>query len=132
MLTKKLATALSAAVLTAQLATSAIADDVRNTAHAPSLESFTARVSMDGIDPTTERGARALYRRIVLAAKQICWASLDELTGLRPTREIRQAEICFDGAVDRAVAELRTTADVDIEALAGIDRYAEARLSAVR
>jgi hypothetical protein len=52
---------------------------------------------------------------------------------LRATRDAEQhAARCFDSAVDAAVADVRAIANVDIERLAGMDRYAEARLSAVR
>jgi UrcA family protein len=132
---KTLATALTAAVLATYIAApAASAGENRESAKAfDSVRVLTLQVPMFDLDPATERGAKALYRRILVAAEQVCMTSLGKRDGLRATRDAEQhAAQCFDRAVDAGVADVRAITDVDIEQLAGVDRYANARLSAFR
>jgi UrcA family protein len=125
---------LTAAVLATQLAAPiASADEPRYSGNPyDSVMMFKLKVPTYDLDPTTERGAKALYRRILIAAEHICLAPLEKRRGLAATREVEHAAECFDNAVDAAVADVRATANVDIERLAGVDRYADVRLSAAR
>jgi UrcA family protein len=132
---KALAVAVTAAILATQLAAPTVsAEETRENANAPgSVRLFTLQVPLFDLDPATERGAKALYRRILVAAERVCMTSRAKRDGLRATRDAeRHAARCFDDAVDAAVADVRALVNVDIEQLAGVDRYAGSRLSAFR
>jgi UrcA family protein len=133
-MTKTLTTAFTATVVATLLAGPIASADERGESANPfdSIKIFTLKVQTDDLDATTERGAKALYRRILLAAERICLAPLEKHRVLAPPRVVEQATHCFDAAVDGAVADVRARANVDIEQLAGVDRYANVRLSAVR
>jgi UrcA family protein len=90
------------------------------------------KVLIDDVDPGTERGARAVYRRIATAANRICSTEVKRQPGVHGQVERHRAARCFDAAVDEAVAEVREIAGVNIEQLAGLDRHAEERLTATR
>jgi UrcA family protein len=134
MTTKTLATALTAALFAAQLAAPLAAAGERRADTNPydSVALVTLKVQASDLDPTTSRGAKALHRRIVLAAERICYASLNDRRGLAKTREVKRANECFENTVNAAVADVRATVNVDIEQLAGVDRQADGRLSAAR
>jgi UrcA family protein len=134
MMTKTLATALTATLLAAQLAAPMASADERRANANPfgSVQMFSLQVPTHDLDPTTERGAKALYRRILIAAERICLKPLAKRRPLVSERVAEHAARCFDAAVDGAVADVRAMANVDIEQLAGSDRYAGVRLSAVR
>jgi UrcA family protein len=133
-MTKTLTTAFTATILATLLAAPIASADERGESANPfdSIKIFTRIVQTDDLDPTTERGAKALYRRILIAAERICLAPLEQHRVLAPPRIVEQATQCFDAAVDGAVALVRGRANVDIERLAGVNRYAAVRLSAVR
>jgi UrcA family protein len=97
-----------------------------------SMETISVKVLIDDVDPGTERGARAVYRRIATAANRICSAEVKRRRGVHGQVERHRAARCFDAAVDEAVAEVREIAGVDVEQLAKLDRQAEERLTATR
>jgi UrcA family protein len=134
MTTKTLATALTATLLAAQLAAPMASADERRANPNPfgSVQMFSLKVPTHDLDPTTERGAKALYQRILIAAERICLKPLAKRRPLVSEQVAEHAARCFDAAVDGAVADVRAMANVDIEQLAGTDRYAGVRLSAVR
>jgi len=101
-------------------------------AGSPLVETMTLNIAIEGFDLSTQRGARAAYRRIVSAAERICMAPLHERRGVRPVAQRRDAARCFEAAIDGAVSQARAIAGVDIEQLAGLDRHALARLTAAR
>jgi UrcA family protein len=133
-MTKTLAIALAATVLATQLAAPiASAEERRSSSDRfGSVKMVSLQVATHDLDPTTVRGAKALYRRILIAAERICLVPLEKRRGLAPMRLVEDAAQCFDAAIDAAVADVRALANVDIEQLAGVDRYADVRLSAVR
>src|SRR5690349_8273 len=134
MSTRTLALALSTAVLAAQLvAPTATAGERRDTRNPfDNVATVSLRVPMHDLDPTTVRGATALYGRIEIAANRICAAPRDRHDGLAKRRELERAARCFEAVVDKAVADLRATANVDIAQLAGAARVSATRLSAAR
>jgi len=123
---------LSALALTALLASLTASADADRTTVRLGVEPMTVKIRIDDLEPATERGARALYRRIVTVAKQICWAPLDDWKGVISSTVRDQSAECFDAAVDKAVAEVRGITRVDIEDLAKLDRHAEAGLTVAR
>ncbi len=133
-MTKTLTTAFTATILATLLAAPITSAAERGESANPfdSIEIFTLKVQTDDLDPTTERGAKALYRRILLAAERICLAPLEKRRVLAPPRVVQQATRCFDAAIDGAVADVRARANVDIEQRGGVDRYADVRLTEAR
>lgn len=84
-------------------------------------------ISVRDVDLSTAQGARWLYRRIVSTAKAICWNSLGRRGGVQWFKtQANDARRCFDDAVNEAVARVDAATGLNIERLAGLDRYDEA------
>lgn len=83
---------MSAAATVTQAGTPAMEDDV------PTL-----RVHYQDLDLSTENGAATLYRRIAIAAKQVCPS-----TDTRLLHDKKIAEKCIDSAIERAVADVNS------------------------
>jgi len=62
------------------------------------------KVKYADLNLSTEEGSRALYGRLVIAARRVCPESADTLLGLRQNRD---AQRCVTDAVQRAVKEIR-------------------------
>jgi len=84
-------------------------------------------INVQDVDLSTTQGARWLYRRIVSAAKAVCWNSVERHGGVVWLRtQETEARRCFDGSVNDALAKVSATTGLNIEQLAGLDRYDEA------
>jgi UrcA family protein len=127
---KTCATRLTFLTLATLFGSAAVAADQGRVVFPASTETITVKVLLEDVDPGTERGARAVYRRIATAANRICWAQVKRHAGVYEGVERRRAAQCFDTAMDQAIAEVHAIAGVDVEQLAGVDRHAEARLTA--
>lgn len=135
MITKTLAITLTAAVLANPLiARRASADEAHESRSSfTRVRMLTLQVPVFDLDPTTDLGAKALYRRILAAAERVCNGPIEKRNGLGATRDAEQhAAQCFSRAVDAAVAEVRAVANVDLVQVAAAHRHAEARVSTIR
>jgi len=126
------ATRLTILTLATLFGSAAVAAEEGRVLFPSGTETISVKVLIDDVDPGTERGARAVYRRIATAANRICSTEVKRQPGVHGQVERHRAARCFDAAVDEAVAEVREIAGVNIEQLAGLDRHAEERLTATR
>jgi len=84
-------------------------------------------INVRDVDLSTTQGARWLYRRIVSAATAVCWSHAERRGGLHwRAIQANDARRCFDDAVNEAFARVNADTGLDIEQLAGLDRYDEA------
>jgi len=88
-------------------------------------------IDITGYDLSSTLGAQRVYRRIVSAAKALCFSSARKLQGVERARyERRHARPCFDEAVDGALAQVLASTGTDLERVAGLDRLDVAKLVA--
>lgn len=121
-----------AAALTASLlfAQAALADPAPRDM---GVEFVTRTIDIRGLDLSSQAGARLLYRRIAETARGICWAPSKSLKGVARVRQQHEyARRCFDEAVDGALAQVAEKTGVDLERVAGSDRFDYAGLVAWR
>ena len=98
-----------------------------------SFESVTRSIDISGLDLTTQTGAERLYRQIALTAKKICFGTSHAHRGVaRAKQEHDYARRCFDDAVNNALAQITEQTGVDLERVAGSDRFEHANLVAWR
>jgi UrcA family protein len=84
-------------------------------------------ISVRDVDLSTAQGARWLYRQIVSTAKAVCWNSVERHGGVQwLSTQASAARRCFDDSVNDALARVNSATGLDIELLAGLDRYDEA------
>jgi UrcA family protein len=84
-------------------------------------------IDVRDVDLSTAQGARWLYRQIVSTAKTVCWNSLERRGGVQWfNTQASDARRCFDESVNNALARVNAATGLDIERLAGLDRYSEA------
>jgi UrcA family protein len=87
-------------------------------------------INVRDVDLSTTQGARWLYRRIVSAAMTVCWSSVERRGGLQwRNTQASDARRCFDAAVNEAFARVNAATGLNIEQLAGLNRYDEALAS---
>jgi UrcA family protein len=87
-------------------------------------------IDVRDVDLSTAQGARWLYRRIVSTAKAVCWNSLERRGGVQWfNTQASDARRCFDKSVNNALARVNAATGLDIEQLAGLNRYDEAVVS---
>ena len=97
------------------------------------FESVTRAIDISGLDLTTQAGAERLYRQIAVTAKKICWSTSKAHKGVtRAKQEHDYARRCFDEAVNGALAQVEKRTGVDLERVAGSDRFDHANLVAWR
>jgi UrcA family protein len=70
-------------------------------------------VNYADLNLATEAGSRALYGRLVVAARQVCPESADTALALRQNRDARR---CVTDTVQRAVKEIKHPKFVEIVA----------------
>src|SRR5690606_16956655 len=98
-----------------------------------SFESVTRSIDISGLDLTTQTGAERLYRQIAVTAKKICWSTSRAHRGVtRVKQDHDYARRCFDDAVNGALAQVEERTGVDLEQVAGSDRFDQANLVAWR
>lgn len=73
----------------------------------------TVKVNYADLNLSTEEGSRALYGRLVIAARQVCPEPADTLLAIRLNL---QAERCVSDAVQRAVKEIRNPKFAEVAA----------------
>jgi UrcA family protein len=99
----------------------------QNGDHAHDAQTVSKAIDVRDVDLTTTQGARWLYRRIVSAATAICVGSVQRRGGVRWfTAQANDARRCFDESVNDALARVNAATGLNIEQLAGLDRYDEA------
>jgi UrcA family protein len=86
----------------AALTLSASASFAQTSAREGEVRSVTVKYA--DLNLGTEAGSRALYDRLVVAARQVCPA---EAATLMEINQNLEAQRCVDGAVERAVKEIR-------------------------
>jgi len=91
----------AAAVFAAMVAASASTSFAQASAKEGEIPSVT--VEYGDLNLATEAGSRALYERLVVAAREVCPQEGGTLLALRQNLE---AQRCIDGAVERAVKEV--------------------------
>ena len=97
------------------------------------FESETRAIDISGFDLSTQAGADRLYRQIARTARAICWSTTNASKGVARARERHDfARRCFDDAVNEALAEVMERTGIDIERVAGGDRFDHAGLVAWR
>jgi UrcA family protein len=90
-------------------------------------DSISSTINVRDVDLSTPHGARWVYRRIVSTAKAICWKDVARHDGVHSySTQLDHARRCFDDSVNRTLARVNEATGVDIERLAGLDRYDEA------
>ena len=95
--------------------------------HSPDSETISKRIDVQDVDLSSVQGARWLYRRIVSAATAACFGSVQRRGGIRwYAAQVNDARRCFDESVNSALARVNVATGLDIEQLAGLDRYDEA------
>lgn len=96
-------------------------------------ESVTRTIDISGLDLSSQAGAERLYRQIARTAKDICWSTSKAHKGVARARERHDfARRCFDEAVSEALAEVTERTGIDLERVAGADRFDHAGLLAWR
>lgn len=90
----------------------------------------TEAISAKDLDLTKPEDARELYRRIVFAAKRICWNSSPTSDLQLPARARAVADQRFNKCVDDAVTRVTKATGRDVEVIAGLERVDEAGLAA--
>ena len=119
-------TALAASLLCSYAQAAGPAED-------PYIESTSRSIVITGLDLSTQAGAQRLYRDIARTAWSICLGTSRAHRGLARVREQKtQARRCFDEAVDGALAQVMAKSGVDLERVAGADRFDHAGLVAWR
>ncbi len=99
----------------------------------PGIESATRTIVITGLDISSQAGAQRLYRDIARTAWSICLGTSRAHKGLARVREQNeQARRCFDDAVDGALAQVTAKTGVDLERVAGSNRFDQAGLVAWR
>jgi UrcA family protein len=116
--TRFAALALSGLLLLAAQATPAQAGE------RPEHSQRTSRtIDVQDVDLSSEQGARWLYRRIVSAAAAVCFGSIERRGVQWFNTQRNDARRCFDDSVNNTLARVNAAAGLDIEQLAGLDRY---------
>jgi|GEM_PF-3025970 len=96
------------------------------------VESVSRTIDISGLDLSSQVGAERLYREIAVTAKRICWRNVTDHRGLARAAEVRNAQRCFDEAVNSALAQVTDRTGIDLEQVAGSDRFDYAGLVAWR
>jgi len=86
-------------------------------------ESVSRTIDISGLDLTSQAGAERLYREIALTARRICSGTSKAYKGVARARERRNAQRCFDEAVNGAFAQVTERTGIDLERVAGSDRF---------
>lgn len=97
------------------------------------VESVTRTIDISGLDLSSQAGAERLYREIAVTAKEICWRGTSHAhRGVLRKQERDDARRCFDEAVNGALAQVTERTGIDLERVAGSDRFDHAGLVAWR
>jgi UrcA family protein len=89
-----------------------------------------ATIDLRDVDLSTVQGSRWAYRKIVSAAKTVCFGGIRRRAGVQSfSVQTAAARRCFDDAVNATLARVEGATGVDIEQLAALDRYETAVVS---
>lgn len=92
-----------------------------------SMDMISTTINVRDVDLSTPQGARWAYRRIVSTARKICWKRFERHGGAQwYGTQLDHARRCFDDSVNSTLAKVNAATGMDIERLAGLDRYDEA------
>jgi UrcA family protein len=95
--------------------------------HPRDAEAISRTIAVQDVDLSTAQGARWLYRRIVSAATAVCFGTVKRRGGVQwYSTQLGDARRCFDDAMNSALARVNVATGLNIEQLAGLDRYDEA------
>lgn len=115
-------------ITSALFAQAALAEPPERDMH---FEQVSRTIDISGLDLASQAGAERLYRHIARAAKDICWSDVGKGVTRAQYRN-GQARRCFNEAVDGALAQVAERTGVDLERVAGADRFDYANLVAWR
>lgn len=87
------------------------------------VESVTRTIDISGLNLSSQEGAERLYREIARTAKRICFGRAKAYKGVAGAKEQHQARRCFDDAVNGALAQVTERTGIDLERVAGSDRF---------